>query len=90
MIRKPAVAGYFYPAEERELRLLIEELFSCEDGPRGKEEELGKWKEISGVVSPHAGYIYSGVVACWSFLFSFSGLSGRYHSHNWSQSSRSG
>ena len=67
MIRKPAVAGYFYPAEERELRLLIEELFSCEDGPRGKEEELGKWKKISGVVSPHAGYIYSGVVACWSF-----------------------
>lgn len=67
MIRKPAVAGYFYPAEEKELRRLIEELFSCDIGPRGKGERLGKWKKISGVVSPHAGYLYSGVVACWSF-----------------------
>ena len=67
MVRKAAVAGYFYPGRERELRQMIEELFYSEWGPGGKEEELKKWKEVSGVVSPHAGYIYSGAVACWSF-----------------------
>lgn len=67
MVRKAAVAGYFYPGRERELRQMIKELFYSEAGPHGKEEELTKWKEVSGVVSPHAGYIYSGAVACWSF-----------------------
>ncbi|MBP9015626.1 MAG: AmmeMemoRadiSam system protein B [Candidatus Atribacteria bacterium] len=67
MVRRAAVAGYFYPGSERELRLMIKELFYSESGPRGREEELAKGKEVSGVVSPHAGYLYSGAVACWSF-----------------------
>jgi len=53
MIRKPAVAGYFYPGDRESLLLELKRLivFSPE--------------KISalGIVVPHAGYIYSGRVA---------------------------
>ncbi len=55
MRRKPAVAGYFYPADSRELLAVVEELI--------REAEAGEKKEAIAVVSPHAGYIYSGRVA---------------------------
>lgn len=51
--RKPAVAGQFYPGTEGGLRKTIEKMVS-------KAEK--KIKPI-GIVSPHAGYIYSGQVA---------------------------
>jgi len=54
--RKPAVAGAFYPASERELRQLIDELLS--NAPRVQVEG-----EVKGLISPHAGYVYSGIVA---------------------------
>lgn len=53
-IRKPAVAGYFYPGEEARLR---RELERCLLHPTKK-----KIPAI-GIVSPHAGYKYSGAVA---------------------------
>ena len=53
MIRKPAVAGQFYPAQETTLREMI----------RGMVDEEVEKEEIIGLVSPHAGYIYSGPVA---------------------------
>lgn len=53
MRRKPAVAGSFYPQREKNLRKTIEEMVDPE-----KEKE----KSIC-VVSPHAGFIYSGPVA---------------------------
>jgi AmmeMemoRadiSam system protein B/AmmeMemoRadiSam system protein A len=53
MIRKPAVAGQFYPAQATKLRQLI----------RGMVSEKAKKEEVIGLVSPHAGYIYSGPVA---------------------------
>lgn len=53
MIRKPAVAGYFYPGHSRELEAAIDGMIDP-----GKD----KRRAIS-IVSPHAGYIYSGPVA---------------------------
>lgn len=53
MIRKPAVAGYFYPERAGKLRAMIETMVD----PRAEKE-----KAIA-VVSPHAGYVYSGPVA---------------------------
>jgi len=53
MKRRPAVAGYFYPGEEEELKAILESLIEFSDG---------KVQAIS-VVSPHAGYMYSGKVA---------------------------
>ena len=53
MVRKPAVAGYFYPGRAGELRALVEGLLD----PQAK-----KAKALA-VVSPHAGFVYSGRVA---------------------------
>jgi AmmeMemoRadiSam system protein B/AmmeMemoRadiSam system protein A len=53
MIRNPAVAGQFYPASPSQLKAMIESMV---------DEEAVKEKVI-GMVSPHAGYIYSGRVA---------------------------
>jgi len=53
MIRKPAVAGYFYPGSERELRAMFKQMV---DLKAAKEKALA-------VVSPHAGFVYSGYVA---------------------------
>jgi MEMO1 family protein len=52
--RSPAVAGRFYPGDEKSLRLAIQELTG--DVPTEK-------KKVLAAVSPHAGYIYSGGVA---------------------------
>ena len=53
MSRKPVVAGQFYPASPSQLRAMIEQLVG---GKVAKED-------VIGLVSPHAGYIYSGPVA---------------------------
>ncbi|MBC7363450.1 MAG: AmmeMemoRadiSam system protein B [Candidatus Aminicenantes bacterium] len=53
MRRLPYVAGYFYPAEPETLVSMIESFL-----PRKYEPQ-----EAVGVVSPHAGYEYSGPVA---------------------------
>jgi AmmeMemoRadiSam system protein B len=53
MIREPVVAGQFYPGSPAGLRKIIEGMVD------GKAEKV----EAIGVVSPHAGYIYSGQVA---------------------------
>jgi len=53
MIRNPVVAGQFYPASASQLKAMIEMLV---DAKVEKQEAIG-------LVSPHAGYIYSGPVA---------------------------
>ena len=55
MLRSPAVAGQFYPGSEASLVKTLNDLIP--DIPR--EEK----KEALAVISPHAGYIYSGGVA---------------------------
>jgi len=51
--RQPAVAGYFYPSSRDQLLQLIREY---------THEELNK-VEAKAIISPHAGYQYSGPVA---------------------------
>ncbi len=53
MIRKPVVAGQFYPKSASQLRAMIE----------GFIDENTVREEVIGLVAPHAGYIYSGPVA---------------------------
>ena len=53
MIREPVVAGQFYPGIQPRLTAMIKELV---------DEEAEK-EEVIGLVSPHAGYPYSGAVA---------------------------
>jgi MEMO1 family protein len=55
MLRLPAVAGRFYPANPRELTRLIQK-FTSEEPPQVK-------VRARGCLVPHAGYIYSGGVA---------------------------
>lgn len=70
MIREPVVAGSFYSAEPNRLRKQIEECFLSKMGP-GELPQVnpeGK-REVVGLVSPHAGYAYSGPVASYGAYF---------------------
>jgi MEMO1 family protein len=63
--RAPAVAGIFYPSDAGELYQLIELSFKEQRfGPAHlpPSEEFSR-RRIYGIVSPHAGYVYSGAVA---------------------------
>jgi len=53
MIRKPAVAGQFYPGNPDKLRDMIDDMI---------DPAVDK-KKAFGIISPHAGFIYSGEVA---------------------------
>ncbi len=53
MSRSPAVANRFYPGEEKSLKRAVNDLL-----PR----QVSAKYDAVGVVSPHAGYIYSGAV----------------------------
>ncbi len=53
MIRNPVVAGQFYPGLASQLKEMI----------RGMVDEKATKEEVIGLVSPHAGYPYSGPVA---------------------------
>jgi AmmeMemoRadiSam system protein B/AmmeMemoRadiSam system protein A len=53
MIRKPVVAGQFYPGTSSQLKAMIEAFV----------DEKAAKEEVIGLVSPHAGYVYSGPVA---------------------------
>jgi hypothetical protein len=54
--RKPAGAGQFYPASKTDLAKMLKELHSKAVTAKGI-------KNIIALISPHAGYVYSGVVA---------------------------
>lgn len=53
MIRQPAVAGAFYPGTEQELRNELQRLLPL----------VAEKRRAIGVISPHAGYVYSGSTA---------------------------
>jgi MEMO1 family protein len=68
LVRKPAVAGQFYPADPKELSALIDQCYLHPLGP-GKSPPAPKTKsDVVAVVCPHAGYVYSGPVAAHSYL----------------------
>ena len=65
-IRTPAVSGTFYPENEKKLKNLIHDCFMHPIGP-GKTSPTDSDEKIYGVICPHAGFVYSGPVACHSF-----------------------
>lgn len=59
-IREPQVAGMFYPSDPNELRSVINEYMDSA-------EVKIKYKHIGGIITPHAGYAYSGKTAAYAF-----------------------
>lgn len=53
MSRQPVVAGQFYPSSASQLRTMIKKMV----------DEAAEKEDVIGLVSPHAGYVYSGPVA---------------------------
>ena len=60
MVRKPSAAGYFYPSSPQKLREELNLLLSVSK-PETRPDD------IFGIVSPHAGYIYSGRTAAFAY-----------------------
>jgi MEMO1 family protein len=61
--RPPAVSGIFYPSNPLELQKSLEQSFlDMNFGPGRMPPSLDR-KKIYGIISPHAGYAYSGNVA---------------------------
>jgi hypothetical protein len=65
-VRTPAVSGTFYPDDQKELKSLINDCFTHPIGP-GKIPPTDSAQKIYGVICPHAGFVYSGPIACHSF-----------------------
>jgi len=60
--RMPAVAGSFYPSVKKELTGMVRNFLDA-----SKPENLPPSSEIIAVLAPHAGYIYSGLTAAYSY-----------------------
>ncbi|MEM4187073.1 MAG: AmmeMemoRadiSam system protein B [Candidatus Caldarchaeum sp.] len=65
--RKPAVAGSFYAGRREDLLKQIEGCFLSPLGPRSLPEEGWGVGRAPAIISPHAGYVYSGPVAAYCF-----------------------
>lgn len=59
-VRKPVIAGTWYPGQPGALRQMIAEFFS-------KVDVAPVPGQLVGLISPHAGYIYSGQVAAYAY-----------------------
>jgi AmmeMemoRadiSam system protein B/AmmeMemoRadiSam system protein A len=59
-VKEPAVAGSFYPADARTLKASVD-TYLAQATPSPQSGRL------VALVSPHAGYIYSGHVAAWGY-----------------------
>ena len=59
--RSPVVAGSFYPSNPERLKRDIEQYIS-------QAERKSLHGELIALISPHAGYVYSGPVAAYSFV----------------------
>jgi AmmeMemoRadiSam system protein B len=68
-VRIPAVAGTFYPADERELRSSVESSYLHRLGPGRLPAQEGRAPSgLKACICPHAAYAYSGPVAAHSYL----------------------
>lgn len=65
-VRRPAVAGTFYPAQREQLVSQIQDSFSGPLGPDTVKPQQCTG-HIFGIICPHAGYAYSGQVAAQSY-----------------------
>jgi AmmeMemoRadiSam system protein B len=68
-IRQPTVAGQFYDANETNLRETIEKCFTDSRGPGKILKVKNTNKKIKGLIVPHAGFIFSGSIAAYSYKF---------------------
>lgn len=69
MTRMPVVAGSFYEGEPNLLRKRIEDCFLKGAGPgRVPEGDPGTTRRLKAVISPHAGFVYSGMPAAHTYL----------------------
>jgi len=59
-VRQPAVAGTFYPEDPKELQKMVDDFIARANPPQIE-------GRLMALVSPHAGYIYSGPVAGFSY-----------------------
>ncbi|RCK71794.1 MAG: hypothetical protein IGBAC_0751 [Ignavibacteriae bacterium] len=59
-VREPAVAGMFYPVDKKSLMRQVVELFE-----RAKPKKIKG--QIKALISPHAGYVYSGLTAAYAY-----------------------
>lgn len=63
-MRHPAYAGTFYEGTAQSLKRQITECFTHELGPKTLPKVAdSKLKQVVGLISPHAGYMFSGPVA---------------------------
>src|SRR5271154_782562 len=69
LVRRPAVAGSFYPDDPDQLRKVIDGCYVHPLGPGALPPAREKRAGIMACVCPHAGYAYSGPVAAHSFLW---------------------
>lgn len=69
MVREPVVAGMFYEKDKEALLKQIEDCFLSSFGPGRLPSinETGVKEDILGIVSPHAGYAFSGMCAAHGF-----------------------
>jgi AmmeMemoRadiSam system protein B len=68
LVRKPAVAGQFYPKDPDDLSSTVDKCYSHRMGPGRSPPAPKADAKFAAVVSPHAGYMYSGPVAAHSYL----------------------
>lgn len=59
-LRKPAVAGMFYPADAKELEQTVRALLDSVPASTGQ-------GMVVGLIAPHAGYMYSGAIAAQAY-----------------------
>ncbi len=69
IVRRPAVAGSFYPADPQELKQAIAESYLHRLGPGALPPSAEESTGVAACVCPHAGYAYSGPVAAHSYLW---------------------
>ncbi len=69
MLRKPAVAGMFYPKEKEALQKMLTLFFQTVNQDKSFQEKIKdiKAEDIHGLIVPHAGYIYSGRTAAYAY-----------------------
>jgi AmmeMemoRadiSam system protein B len=58
--KEPSVAGSFYPSDKKELKDTVENFLS-------KAEKVKREGRLIAIISPHAGYRYSGQVAAYGY-----------------------
>jgi AmmeMemoRadiSam system protein B/AmmeMemoRadiSam system protein A len=59
-IKEPSAAGTFYPSDKKELKEMVERFLS-------KAEKVPVNGKLLALISPHAGYIFSGQVAAYGY-----------------------